>query len=566
MKITSNVKIDEDQANAKCPSCRGVISMSKVIDFSCFKQTHMGEKPVEVEVDSASDTDSSDDSEYDSLDDDPRDRNDVNARGNLKNFIVDDAEVDDGFVSRKVADKGKANVSLPTRVSDSDSDDDDDDLDRPAMLEVKSEVVSEVKSEVKPKFEEDSEDDYLPDFPQPKPKTETKDDDYLPDTVSAAENPSIKHANHFKQPKEALARGMLKPNLQRAAAKIGKEADEKAARRRARKEKRKARGESGNDKECSKDKKPKKHLNMATLKKESQKNAAGKKKYMRYLRKNWESSAKVDKLIELLRSTPDDVKTIVFSQFTTLLDLCEVPINEAEIGLERYDGSMKADLRHEAVQQFQINPKCRVLLVSLKAGNAGLNLVAGSQVVIMDPFWNPFVENQAVDRAYRIGQLKPVSVHRILIKGTVEDRIIALQERKRKLVDAALDEKSGNKISRLGVEELTYLFNSDGDVRETMARAPQSYMPQNYAAGGGLGAVGGLDVTGRFGSAIGAGFNAGLGALDSGSGFGSALTSGLGAAANAYRAPPILNPPYANGYGAPGGTEHGGGAGGSGNP
>lgn len=345
---------------------------------------------------------------------------------------------------------------------------------------------------------------------------------------------------------------MLKPKLQRAAAKIGKEADEKAARRRAHKEKRKARDEAGKNKECSKDKKPKKHLNMATLKKESQKNAAGKKKFMRYLRKNWESSAKVDKLMELLRSTPDDVKTIVFSQFTTLLDLCEVPISEARIGLERYDGSMKADLRHEAVQQFQINPKCRVLLVSLKAGNAGLNLVAGSQVVIMDPFWNPFVENQAVDRAYRIGQLKPVSVHRILIKGTVEDRIIALQERKRKLVDAALDEKSGNKISRLGVEELTYLFNTDGDVRETMARAPQSYMPQSYADGDGLRAVGGLDGTSRLSSALGAGFNAGLGALGSGSGFGSALTSGLGAAANAYRAPPISNPPYANGYRAPG--------------
>lgn len=359
--------------------------------------------------------------------------------------------------------------------------------------------------------------------------------------------------------------GMLKPKLQRVAAKIGKKADEKAARRRARKEKRKARGESGLDKERSKDKKSKKHLNMATLKKESQKNAAGKKKYMRYLCKNWESSAKVDKLMELLRNTPDDVKTIVFSQFTTLLDLCEVPISEAKIGLERYDGSMKADLRHEAVQQFQTNPKCRVLLVSLKAGNAGLNLVAGSQVVIMDPFWNPFVENQAVDRAYRIGQLKPVSVHRILIKGTVEDRIIALQERKRKLVDAALDEKSGNKISRLGVEELTYLFNSDGDVRETMARTPTSYMPQNYADGGGLGAVGGLDGTGRLGSAIGAGFDAVLGALGSDASYGSAITSGLGAAARAYGAPPILNPPYADCYRAPGAAGHGGDAGGSGN-
>ena len=187
MKITSNVNIDEDQANAKCPSCRGVISMSRVIDFSCFKQTHMGEKPVEVEADSYSNTDSSDDSEYDSFDDDPRDRNDVSARGNLKDFIIDDDEVDGGFVSRKVADKKKAKASLRTPVSDSDSDDDDDDLDKPAMLEVKFEV----KSEVRAKFEEDSEDDYLSDFPQPKPKAETKDDDYLPDTVSTAGNPSI---------------------------------------------------------------------------------------------------------------------------------------------------------------------------------------------------------------------------------------------------------------------------------------------------------------------------------------------------------------------------------------
>lgn len=189
MKITSGVNIDEDQNNAKCPSCRGVISMSKVIDFSCFKQTHMGEKPVEVELDSDSDTDSSDDSEYDSLDDDPKDNNNVDARSNLKDFIVGDDEVGDGFVSRQMADKKKAKVTLPTRVSDSDSDDDDDHLHRPAMLEVKSEVKSEVESELKSKFEEDSEDDYLPDFPQPKPKALTKDDDYLPDTVSTAGNP-----------------------------------------------------------------------------------------------------------------------------------------------------------------------------------------------------------------------------------------------------------------------------------------------------------------------------------------------------------------------------------------
>jgi len=109
------------------------------------------------------------------------------------------------------------------------------------------------------------------------------------------------------------------------------------------------------------------------------------------------------------------------------------------------------------------------MLVSLKAGNAGLNLTAASQVIILDPHWNPFVEMQAADRAYRIGQMREVEVHRVLIDGegldakedgtaTVEDRILALQEKKRQLVENALDENAGNSVARLGVRELGYLF------------------------------------------------------------------------------------------------------------
>lgn len=94
----------------------------------------------------------------------------------------------------------------------------------------------------------------------------------------------------------------------------------------------------------------------------------------------------------------------------------------------------------------------------MKAGNAGLNLTAASQVIILDPFWNPFVEEQAIDRAHRIGQMRPVRVHRILIQDTVEDRIIALQEKKRELINTALDEKASKGITRLGVSELRFLF------------------------------------------------------------------------------------------------------------
>jgi len=96
--------------------------------------------------------------------------------------------------------------------------------------------------------------------------------------------------------------------------------------------------------------------------------------------------------------------------------------------------------------------------VSLKAGNSGLNLVAASHVVIFDPFWNPYIEEQAIDRAHRIGQMRPVHVHRILVKKTVEDRILALQEKKRELIEGALDEKAGKQVSRLGTRELAYLF------------------------------------------------------------------------------------------------------------
>jgi SNF2 family DNA or RNA helicase len=98
------------------------------------------------------------------------------------------------------------------------------------------------------------------------------------------------------------------------------------------------------------------------------------------------------------------------------------------------------------------------MLVSLKAGNAGLNLVAASQVIIFDPFWNPYIEDQAIDRAHRIGQMRQVHIHRILVQKTVEDRILELQEKKREVIDGALDEKAQKKVSRLGTQELAYLF------------------------------------------------------------------------------------------------------------
>lgn len=209
---------------------------------------------------------------------------------------------------------------------------------------------------------------------------------------------------------------------------------------------------------------------LKTLRKEAYKNRDTYRRYMAYLRKTWLPSAKVTECLELLRRidsappTPDHPnpeKTIVFSQWTFLLDLIEVAMRH-DGGFahrpRRYDGSMSATQRNDAANAFRNRADVRVILVSLRAGNAGLNLTAASRVIILDPFWNPYIEMQAVDRAYRIGQKREVTVHRILTTETVEDRIIELQEQKKEMVESALDESESRKIGRLSTRELRFLF------------------------------------------------------------------------------------------------------------
>ncbi|KAL9104529.1 MAG: hypothetical protein Q9163_000560 [Psora crenata] len=217
----------------------------------------------------------------------------------------------------------------------------------------------------------------------------------------------------------------------------------------------------------AKEQKPPKKA-LAQLKKESRSNAKARRRYLRRLEKEWETSAKIEKTMEILRqvqnSRDEDTmqceKTIIFSQFTSLLDLVEVPINAEGWSYRRYDGSMNANQRNDAVLDFTDKKDIRIILISLKAGNAGLNLTAASQVIILDPFWNPYIEEQAIDRAHRIGQMKPVRVHRILVPDTVEDRILALQEQKRQLIESALDEGASQRIGRLGTSDLAFLFVS----------------------------------------------------------------------------------------------------------
>ncbi|KAH9214043.1 SNF2 family N-terminal domain-containing protein [Leptodontidium sp. 2 PMI_412] len=226
----------------------------------------------------------------------------------------------------------------------------------------------------------------------------------------------------------------------------------------------KSKGKRKEKRRKSKGKKPEKkaHFSIAMLKKEATKTVAGRRRYMKYLRKHWQPSAKVTKCVELLETfIASGQKTIIFSQFVSLLDLLQVPIDDKKWECLRYDGTMSAESRNDAINRFTDSRDHNIMLISLKAGNAGLNLVAASKVIILDPFWNPFIEMQAVDRAHRIGQQNPVEVHRILIEGTVEDRIIKLQEQKRHLVESALDENAAKNMGRLDLQQLAFLFNGN---------------------------------------------------------------------------------------------------------
>ena len=148
-------------------------------------------------------------------------------------------------------------------------------------------------------------------------------------------------------------------------------------------------------------------------------------------------SAKVTVLLEALEdAAADGHKALVFSQWTSLLDLVEPHLAAADLSFVRLDGSTRD--RAGVVAQFQDAAGPPVMLLSLKAGGTGLNLTAADHVFLLDPWWNPAVEDQAADRAHRIGQDKPVMIYRLVARDTVEERILALQDRKRALADAAL--------------------------------------------------------------------------------------------------------------------------------
>jgi SNF2 family DNA or RNA helicase len=169
------------------------------------------------------------------------------------------------------------------------------------------------------------------------------------------------------------------------------------------------------------------------------------------------TSSKLETLYARLEeAVADGHQALVFSQWTSLLDRVEPGLRERDIDWVRLDGSTRD--RGEVVERFQSEHGPPVMLLSLRAGGTGLNLTAADHVFLLDPWWNPAVEAQAADRAHRIGQDRPVVLHRLIARDTVEEGILQLHARKRALSDAALEGADGS--SRLTRGELTWLLES----------------------------------------------------------------------------------------------------------
>ncbi|KAM3295519.1 hypothetical protein ACQJBY_038042 [Aegilops geniculata] len=173
--------------------------------------------------------------------------------------------------------------------------------------------------------------------------------------------------------------------------------------------------------------------------------------------KNWVESSKISFLLQELESLRSSgSKSIVFSQWTAFLDLLEIPLSRHGISFTRLDGTLNLQQREKVIREFSEDKRILVLLMSLKAGGVGINLTAASNAFVMDPWWNPAVEEQAVMRIHRIGQTKSVSIKRFIVKGTVEERMEAVQARKQRMISGALTDQEF-RTARL--EELKMLFS-----------------------------------------------------------------------------------------------------------
>lgn len=167
-------------------------------------------------------------------------------------------------------------------------------------------------------------------------------------------------------------------------------------------------------------------------------------------------SVKIQELLRHITSKTGSHKILVFSQFVKMLGLIKDELAKLNIEYEYLDGKSSSKQREQSVNHFQENENLRVFLISLKAGGVGLNLTAADYVYIVDPWWNPAVETQAIDRCHRIGQDKKVFAYRMICKNTVEEKILALQDKKKKIAGDIIqtDESILKKLDQNDIREL----------------------------------------------------------------------------------------------------------------
>ncbi|KAI0018828.1 SNF2 family N-terminal domain-containing protein [Xylariomycetidae sp. FL0641] len=404
----------EDAVRPQCSSCEAMINPKHIISYCAFRQVHMRHTL-------AADEDGLDDSDSDTERDDDGQGDDVDERGNLKDFVVDDDEEDlhdgadpDDDDDKDFASEGKAQQSHEgTELDDEDT--------KGFVLEDRAQLLHRQDwgrcEEKKDLMLED------------KVRSSHDGDNHIPPIHVASEPDSTKAA---PQPQAAIEPIHAKdPEVDADDSQVHTQNQHNEVH----------------------------YQKLKRLRAASLGNPRSLDRYMRYLAKTVVPSSKITKCCELVSGfQATGEKTIVFSQFTLLLDIVNVTLQKQGITCRRYDGSLSAMKRDSNLNDFTSDPDVKVILVGLKAGNAGLNLTAASRIVIMDPFWNPYIEMQAVDRAYRIGQQREVKVYRLLVEGTIEQRIADLQDQKKAIVEAALDEEAAVAIGRLSHTELGYLF------------------------------------------------------------------------------------------------------------
>ncbi|MBQ1793860.1 MAG: ATP-dependent helicase, partial [Peptostreptococcaceae bacterium] len=173
------------------------------------------------------------------------------------------------------------------------------------------------------------------------------------------------------------------------------------------------------------------------------------------------NSSKTTTLLQLLKEAIEDKrKILVFSQYTTVLKNISKVLEDESIKYSYLDGKTKASDRLKLVEEFNNSKDLSVFLISLKAGGTGLNITSSDLVIHFDPWWNPAVENQASDRAHGLGQENTVEVIKLIAKDTIEEKIIALQEDKKELINNIVnnDLSKSNTLSNLTKEQLIDLF------------------------------------------------------------------------------------------------------------